>query len=86
MLLEHERNYDFGMDALVTVCSRNTNGIMILAWMLWMDALVTDSSKQLEGAGRRRWPHIMEPERSTVIHPLLRHTKRTASKRGKRPD
>ena len=25
MLLEHERNYDLGMDALVTVCSWNTN-------------------------------------------------------------
>ena len=54
MLLERERNYDFGVDALVTVCSWNTNGIMILKWMLWspthydlgMDALVPDSSKQ----------------------------------------
>ena len=35
MLLEHERNYDVGMDALGTVCSVNTNGIMIWAWMLW---------------------------------------------------
>ena len=35
MLLEHERNYDLGMDALVTVCSWSTNGIMIWAWMLW---------------------------------------------------
>ena len=35
MLLEHERNYDLGTDALVTVCSWNTNGIMIWAWMLW---------------------------------------------------
>ena len=35
MLLEHERNYDLGMDALGTVCSGNTNGIMIWAWMLW---------------------------------------------------
>ena len=35
MLLEHERDYDLGMDALVTVRSWNTNGIMILAWMLW---------------------------------------------------
>ena len=24
-----------GMDALVTVCSWNTKGIMIWAWMLW---------------------------------------------------
>ena len=35
MLLEHERYYDLGMDALVIVCSRNTNVIMIRAWMLW---------------------------------------------------
>ena len=28
MLLEHERNYDLGMDALLTVCSWNTNGII----------------------------------------------------------
>ena len=42
MLLEHERNYDLSMDALVTVCSWNTNGIMVWAWMLWSaDALGT---------------------------------------------
>ena len=35
MLFEHERNYALGMDALVTVCSSNTNGIMVWAWMLW---------------------------------------------------
>ena len=35
MLLEHERNYALGMDALVTLCSWNTNGIMVWAWMLW---------------------------------------------------
>ena len=35
MLLEHGRNYALGMDALVTVCSWNTNGIMLWAWMLW---------------------------------------------------
>ena len=34
MLLEHERNYGLGMDALVSVCSWNTNGIMVWAWML----------------------------------------------------
>ena len=34
MLVEHER-YDLGMDALATVCSWNTIGIMIWAWMLW---------------------------------------------------
>ena len=35
MLLEHKRNYGLGMDALVTVCFWNTNGIMVLALMLW---------------------------------------------------
>ena len=31
MLMEHERDYGFGMDALVAVCSRNMNGIMVWA-------------------------------------------------------
>ena len=35
LLLEHERNYGLGIDALVMVCSWNTNGIMVGAWMLW---------------------------------------------------
>ena len=35
MLFQHERKYGLGMDALVTVCSSNTNGSMVWAWMLW---------------------------------------------------
>ena len=35
MLLKHERYYGLRMDALVTVCSRSTNVIMVWAWMLW---------------------------------------------------
>ena len=49
MLLEHDRYYGLGMDALAMVCSWNTlgmdvlvslcswnsNGIMVWAWMLW---------------------------------------------------
>ena len=35
MLLEHDRYYGLGMDALAIVCSWNTNGIMVWAWMLW---------------------------------------------------
>ena len=35
MLLEHERYSGLGMDALVSVCSWNTNVIMVWAWMLW---------------------------------------------------
>ena len=34
-LLEHERNYGLGMDALVSTCSWNTHGIMVWAWMHW---------------------------------------------------
>ena len=32
MLLEHERNYDSGMDALVSGCSWNTNGASPGTW------------------------------------------------------
>ena len=35
MLLEHERYHGLGMGALPTVCSWNTNVIMVWAWMLW---------------------------------------------------
>ena len=35
MLLEHERNSGLGMDSLGTACSWNTNGIVVLSWMLW---------------------------------------------------
>ena len=31
----HEETSGLGMDALVTVCSWNTNGSMVWAWMLW---------------------------------------------------
>ena len=33
-LLEHDRFYGLGMDALVTVCSWNTIVIMVWAWIL----------------------------------------------------
>ena len=35
MLSKNERYCVSGMDALVIVCSRNTNAIMVWAWMLW---------------------------------------------------
>ena len=34
MLSKHERYYGLGMDALVIVCSRKANVIMVWAWML----------------------------------------------------
>ena len=51
MLLEQKRNSDFGMDALVTVCSWNTNGIMIFD----MDALVTVCSWNKNGIMILAW-------------------------------
>ena len=33
---KHVRYYDFSMDALLTVCSRNTKVIMVWAWMPWL--------------------------------------------------
>ena len=54
MLLEHERNYDLGMDALVTVCFGNTNGIMVWAWMLWSAyALGTRTALWVSARGAR---------------------------------
>ena len=35
MLREQTRLFGLGMDALVIVCSWNTNVIMVCAWMLW---------------------------------------------------
>ena len=36
MLSNHELYYGLGMGALVTVCSRTTNVIMVSAWVLWL--------------------------------------------------
>ena len=33
---KHESYYDLDMDALVSVCARNTNVTMAWAWMLWL--------------------------------------------------
>ena len=46
MLLEHERYYVFGMDALVSACSWNTNGIMFWAWMLRLWSAVAHRQTQ----------------------------------------
>ena len=47
MLLEHEEDYGLGMDAMVTVCSWNTNESMVWAWMQWLP--------YAPGARRRLW-------------------------------
>ena len=59
MLLEHERYYDLGMDALVIVCSRNTNVIMIRAWMLCMVIVCSRNTN-----GIMIWANVMRGIRS----------------------
>ena len=73
MLLEHERNYGSGMDALVTVRSWNTNEIMVWAWMLCngmllehernyglgMDALVTVCSWKANTIDSKVWSWLL---------------------------
>ena len=73
MLLEHERNYGLGMDAVVLVCSLNTNGIMVWAWMLCngmllehernyglgMDALVTVCSWKTNTIDSKVWSWLL---------------------------
>ena len=51
MLLEHERHYGLGTDALVNVCSWNTNGIMAWAWMLWSPYALGTRTEVLFGHG-----------------------------------
>ena len=48
---EHERDYDLGMDALVSVCSWNTKGIMVWAWMPWSAYALGTRSESWFGHG-----------------------------------
>ena len=61
MLLEHERNYALGMDALVTVFEHERN------YALGMDALVTVCSWNTKGIMRWAWmlwsPYALQHER-----------------------
>ena len=51
MLLKHERNYGLGMDALDTVRSWNTNGIMVWAWMRWLPCALATRTELWFGHG-----------------------------------
>ena len=67
MLLEHERNYGLGMDALVTVCSRNTNGIMIWAWKLWSPYALGTRAEIWFGHGCSGHRMLLERERKYCL-------------------
>ena len=64
MLLEHERNYGLGMDALVGVCSWNTNGIIFWAWMLWWAYALGTRTELWFGHGCSRERMLLEHGRN----------------------
>ena len=64
MLLEHERNYGLGMDALDTVCSWNTDGIMVWAWMLWILYALGTRTELWFGHGCSGYCMLLEHERN----------------------
>ena len=61
MLLEHERDYGLGMDALVIAGSGKTNEIMVWAWMLWSAYALGTRTRLWFGHGcsgqRMLWKH-----------------------------
>ena len=68
MLLEHERNYDLGMNALAGVCSWNTNGAMFWAWMLWSADALGTRTELCFGHGRSGQRMLLEQERGEPGH------------------
>ena len=67
MLLEHERDYALGMDAVVTVCSWNTNEIMIWAWMLWSPYALGTRTRLCFGHGCSGHRMLLEHERDYAL-------------------
>ena len=67
MLLEHERNYALGMDALVTACSWNMNGIMLWAWMLWSPYALGTRTELCFGHGCSGHRLLLEHERNYAL-------------------
>ena len=65
MLLEHERNYAFGMDALGTACSGN-KGIMLWTWMLWSSYALETGTDICFGHGCSAHHMLLELERMYV--------------------
>ena len=60
MLLEHHRNYGLGMDALATVCSLNTNGVMVWAWRL--HGMLLEHERNYCGKAPGDPGHFVHPE------------------------
>ena len=71
MLIEHERYHGLGMDALVTICSGNTNVIMVWAWILWSSYALGTRTTLWFGHGCSRHRMLLQHER---YHGLGMHT------------
>ena len=67
MLLEHERYYALGMDALVIDCSWNTSGIMVWAWMLWSPYALGTRTELWFGHGCSSDRLLLEHERCYAL-------------------
>ena len=67
MLLEHEWNYGLGMNALVTVCSRNMNGIMVWASMHWLPYALGTRTEIWFGRGCTAYRMLLEHERNYMV-------------------
>ena len=67
VLLEHERN-GLSMDALVTVCSWNKNGIMLWAWMLSYSLSLEHEHEQNYGLGMDALVTVCSWNTSGIMH------------------
>ena len=67
MLFQHERKYGLGMDALVTVCSSNTNGSMVWAWMLWSPYALPTRTEVWFGHGCSGHRMLFQHERNSCL-------------------
>ena len=63
MLSEHERYYGLGMDALVIVCPRNTNVIVVWEWMHLLSYALGTRTLLWFGHGRAIYGMLSEHER-----------------------
>ena len=72
MLLEHDGNYGLGMDALVSVCSWNTKGIMVSAWMLWSAYALGTRRELWFGRGCSGQRVLLEHEQKAVVSALIK--------------
>ena len=75
MLSGHEQNYGLGMDALVTVCSWNTNAIMLWAWMLWSTYALGTRTQLWFGRGCSGQRMLLEHERNYGLGALVKVTR-----------